>query len=118
MGRGELEGERAQQLERMRKRNCCTRGESLFKEDSPARAPKTPQKFSPDAHQSSPAYGMGARAHKSYSWRAGLRVQRRRTATSEPPPAVVRLFISAENNGPVSDTGARAHESYSLGVGF
>jgi hypothetical protein len=24
---------------------------------------------------------------------------------SEPPPVVVRLFISAENNGPVSDTG-------------
>jgi hypothetical protein len=37
---------------------------------------------------------------------------------SEPPPAVVRLSISAKNNGPVSDTGASAHESYSLGVGF
>jgi hypothetical protein len=37
-GRRKLEGERAQQEERMRKRNCCTRGESLFKEDSPARA--------------------------------------------------------------------------------
>jgi hypothetical protein len=37
-GRGELEGERAQRVERMRKRNCCMRGESLFKEDSPARA--------------------------------------------------------------------------------
>jgi hypothetical protein len=33
--REELEGEMAQQLEKMRKRNCCTRGESLFKEDSP-----------------------------------------------------------------------------------
>jgi hypothetical protein len=36
---------------------------------------------------------------------------------SEPPPAVARLFISAENNGPVYDTGAHAHKSYSLDVG-
>jgi hypothetical protein len=44
-------------------------------------------------------------------------VLRRRTTTrSEPPPAVVRPFISAKNNGPVTGTGARAHESYSLGV--
>jgi hypothetical protein len=61
---------------------------------------------------------MGARAHKSYGWRAGLQVRRRRTATSELPPTVVRLSISAENNDPVSDTGAWAHESYSLGDGF
>jgi hypothetical protein len=40
MGRRELEGERAQQLEKMQKRNCCTRSESLFKEDTPARAPR------------------------------------------------------------------------------
>jgi hypothetical protein len=33
-------------------------------------------------------------------------------------PAVVRLFISAGNNGPVTDTGARAHESYSSGSRF
>jgi hypothetical protein len=30
--------------ERMRKRNCCTRGESLFKADSPARAPRRRRK--------------------------------------------------------------------------
>jgi hypothetical protein len=47
MGRGELEGERAQQLERMRKRNCCTRGESLFKEESPASAPRRRRKSRP-----------------------------------------------------------------------
>jgi hypothetical protein len=47
-GRRKLEGERAQQEERMRKRNCCTWGESLFKEDSLAlahlarRTPKRP----------------------------------------------------------------------------
>jgi hypothetical protein len=40
-----------------------------------------------------------------------------RHARSEPPRAVVRFFISAENNGPVYDTGAQAHKSYSLGVG-
>jgi hypothetical protein len=40
MGHGELEGERAQQLEKMRKHNYCTRGESLFKEDTPAHAPR------------------------------------------------------------------------------
>jgi hypothetical protein len=37
-GHEKLEGERAQRVERMRKRNCCTCGESLFKGDSPARA--------------------------------------------------------------------------------
>jgi hypothetical protein len=44
MRREELEGERAQQLERMRKHNYCTRGESLFEEDTPARAPKRHRK--------------------------------------------------------------------------
>jgi hypothetical protein len=44
MGRGELEGEKAQQLERMRKHNYCTRGESLFKEDTTARAPRRHKK--------------------------------------------------------------------------
>jgi hypothetical protein len=53
--------------ERMRKRNCRTRGESLFKVDSPARAPRHRGKSSPDAHQSNPAYDTGARVHKSYS---------------------------------------------------
>jgi hypothetical protein len=37
---------------------------------------------------------------------------------SEPPPAVVRLFIYAESSNPASDSGARAHESNSLGVGL
>jgi hypothetical protein len=47
---------------------------------------------------------------------AGVRVSE--CEEGEPPPAVVRLSISAENNDLVFDTGARAHESYSLGVGF
>jgi hypothetical protein len=39
--------------ERMRKRNCCTRGESLFKADSLAHAPRRYRKSRPthtDAH--------------------------------------------------------------------
>jgi hypothetical protein len=47
MGRGELEGERVQRLERMRKRNYYTRGESLFKEGTPARAPRRRGKSRP-----------------------------------------------------------------------
>jgi hypothetical protein len=35
---------------------------------------------------------------------------------SEPPPAVARLFTSAETNSPVSDARVRAHESSSLGA--
>jgi hypothetical protein len=34
-------------LERMQKRNYCTRGESLFKADSPARAPRRRRKSRP-----------------------------------------------------------------------
>jgi hypothetical protein len=46
-GLREFEGERVQQLEKMQKRNRCTRGESLFKEDSLARAPKRRRKSRP-----------------------------------------------------------------------
>jgi hypothetical protein len=35
---------------------------------------------------------------------------------STPPPAVVRLFISAESSGLVPDTGVGADKSYSSGV--
>jgi hypothetical protein len=80
-GREEHEGEMAQQLERMRKRNYCTRGESLFKEDSPARAPRCHRKSRPTRTKATRPMTRGARAHNSYSWCAGLRVQRRRTAT-------------------------------------
>jgi hypothetical protein len=37
--------------------------------------------ISSSAHQSNPASDTGAQAHKSYSWCAGLRLLRRRTAT-------------------------------------
>jgi hypothetical protein len=44
-------------------------------------------------------------------------VQASECREGEPPPAVVRPFISAKNNGPVVDTGAWTHESYTLGLG-
>jgi hypothetical protein len=48
MGAEEHEGERARSIgKRMRKCNCCTRGESLFKADSPARAPRRYMKSRP-----------------------------------------------------------------------
>jgi hypothetical protein len=63
-GRKGLGGERAQQLERMRKHNCCTRGESLFKEDSPARTPGNPVRRAPSAHAAqSLTWGPGPTSH-------------------------------------------------------
>jgi hypothetical protein len=47
MGRRGLRGERTQQLEKMQKRNRYSRGESPFKEDSPARAPRRRGKSNP-----------------------------------------------------------------------
>jgi hypothetical protein len=51
--------------ERMRKRNCCTRGESLFQGRLSRSRPETPRKISPDAHQSNLAYdrGPGSTSH-------------------------------------------------------
>jgi hypothetical protein len=109
--------------ERMQKCNCCTQGESLFKADSLARAPRRYKKSRPThtSRPGDPVYDMGARVHKSYGLCAKLWVWKRRTtarARSEPPPAVARLFISViRNNSPVYDMGAQAHESYSLGAG-
>jgi hypothetical protein len=79
-GRRGLGGERTQQLERMRKRNRCTRGDSLFKEELPHSCPK---KFllTRTLRPSNSITDMGAQACKSCSWGAGLRVRRRRTAT-------------------------------------
>jgi hypothetical protein len=63
-GRRGLGGERAQQIERMQKRNCCTRGESLFKEDSPARAPGNPVRHAPSAQATeSIIWGPGPTSH-------------------------------------------------------
>jgi hypothetical protein len=69
-GHGELEGERAQQLERMRKHNCCTRGESLFKEDTPARASRRHRKSRP-AHTEAAqpmTWGPGPTSHTNGVW--------------------------------------------------
>jgi hypothetical protein len=68
--------------ERMQKRNCCSRGESLFKRNSPARAPRRYEK-SQLAHTLStgdPVYDTGARAHKSYGLSVELLVREKRTA--------------------------------------
>jgi hypothetical protein len=69
-GRGELEGERAQQLGRMRKRNCCTRGESLFKEDSPAHAPRRRRKSCPTRTKATQPLTRGPRptSHTAGVW--------------------------------------------------
>jgi hypothetical protein len=119
MGHGELEGERAQQLERMRKRNCCAWGESLFKEDSPARAPRRHRKSHPTRTKAAQPMtrGPGPTSHTAGCGSPSARKVNHH-ARSVPLPVVVRLFISAGNNDPASNTGARAHESYSLGFGF
>jgi hypothetical protein len=108
-----LEGERAQREEKMRKRNCCTRGESLFKEDSPACAHLA------QAHTKATqplTRGPGPQVIQLVC--GSLSAEKaNRHVRSEPPPVVVRLSISTGSKGPVSDMGARAHESSSLGAG-
>jgi hypothetical protein len=48
----------------MRKRNCCTWGESLFKEDFPARAPGNPVRRAPSAQATqSLTWGPGPTSH-------------------------------------------------------
>jgi hypothetical protein len=79
-----------------------------------------PQKISPDAHQSNPAYDTGGPGPQFIQLVCGSPSAKKanRHARSEPPPTAVRLFIStARNNSPLYDMGAQAHESYSLGVG-
>jgi hypothetical protein len=50
----------------MRKRNCCTRGESLFKEDSPARTPGNPVRRAPSAQATQPlTWGPRLTSHAS-----------------------------------------------------
>jgi hypothetical protein len=84
----------------MRKSNCCTWGEPLFKEDSPARAPRRHRKSRPARTKAAQPMtrGPGPTSHT-----AGVRVSE--CEEGEPPPAVVHLSIFAKNNGPVSDTG-------------
>jgi hypothetical protein len=51
--------------ERMRKCNCCTRGESLFKADSPARAPRRRGKSRPMRTKATQPMtrGLGSTSH-------------------------------------------------------
>jgi hypothetical protein len=108
-----------------------------LKADSPARSvvrslPRCPPGY--------PSHDTGARSYRSYSWRAGLRVRRRRTAAHEAcyrpavvrllhlrydqrsrrrttvqgacyRPAVVRPLVFAATSGPTSGMGAQAHMS-------
>jgi hypothetical protein len=84
----------------------------FFKADSPARAPRRRRKSRPTRTKATQPMtrGPGSTSHTT-----GVLISE--CGEGEPPPAVVRLSISAENNDPVYDTGAQAHKSYSLGVG-
>jgi hypothetical protein len=130
-GRGtkEHEGERAQAIGRECEKATAARGVNFFfKEirvlvrETLSRAPQSPQKILPDAHQGNPVYDTGARVHTSYRLCAELwvwkKANHRAHLWSEPPHAVARLFISAaRDNSPVYDTGAQAHRSHSLDAG-
>jgi hypothetical protein len=74
-----LGDERAQWLERKRKRDCWPWGESLFREGSPARTPGNPVRRAPSA-RCDPAPDTRAPVRMSYIWCTGLRVRRRWTA--------------------------------------
>jgi hypothetical protein len=89
-GRRGLGGERAQQLKRMRKRNCRTRGESLFKADSPARAPRHCGKSRPTRTKAAQSVTRGPRPTSRTPWASvpGCR-------KSEPPLAPVLRLLGA-----------------------
>jgi hypothetical protein len=74
-----LRDERAQQLERMRNRDCWPRGEFLFREGSLARAPGNLVRRAPSARCDLVPDTRG-RVRMSYTWSTGLRVRRRQTA--------------------------------------
>jgi hypothetical protein len=89
-GRGtkEHEGERAQSIVRECEKVTAARGvNSFFKEtrvlvrETLSRAPQSPQKILPDAHQGNPVYDTRGRVHKSYGLCAELWVRKKRTAT-------------------------------------
>jgi hypothetical protein len=69
--------------ERMRKRNCCPWGESLFQGNSPARTLRRSRESRPTRtwRPGGLVSDSGARAHKSYSWCAGRRVRKKQTVT-------------------------------------
>jgi hypothetical protein len=88
-GRGtkENEGERMQSIGRECEKVTAARGvNSFFKEtrvlvrETLSRAPQSPQKISPDAHQGNPVYDTGAWVHKSYRLCAELWVRKKQTA--------------------------------------
>jgi hypothetical protein len=102
---------------------------SFFKEtrvlvrETLSRAPQSPQKISPNAHQGNPVYDTGAWVHKSYGLCAELWVRKKRTAARTcRANRRTRLWYASlepmQKTNPVYDTGARVHESCSVGASF
>jgi hypothetical protein len=90
---------------RMPRRRTTTRGANRRASSSPPKAAGQP-------------LTRGARPTSHTPWVSASECEEGELLRrSKPPPAVVRLFTSAETNSPVSDTGAQAHESSSLGTG-
>jgi hypothetical protein len=94
-GRGakEHEGIRAQSIGRECEKVTAARGvNSFFTEtrvlvrETLSRAPQSPQKSSPDAHQGNPVYDTGGRVHKSYGLCAELWVRKKRTTARDSAP--------------------------------
>jgi hypothetical protein len=79
-GRRELEGKRAQRVEKMRKLNCCARGESLFKGDSLTGASRRHRKSRPTRTEATQPMTRGPRPT---SHTAGVRVSK--CEEGEPP---------------------------------
>jgi hypothetical protein len=96
-GRRGLGGERVQQPERMRKRNCCTRGESLFKENSPARALGNSIRRAPSAQATqSLTYGVPGPQVVQLVRQSPSAKKTNRRVRSEPPRTIVcRLEATA-----------------------
>jgi hypothetical protein len=108
----EHEGKGAQAIGRECEKVTAARGvNSFFKEtkvlvrETLPRAPQSPQKISPNAHQGHPVYDIGARVHKSYRLCAGLQVRKERTAAraySAPPWGRCRRQTQSMTRGPRS----------------
>jgi hypothetical protein len=85
-------------VEKMRKRNCCTRGESLFKEDSPARAQRRRRKSRPARAEAAQPMTRGPRPMSHTPWVLVLgcgegelpRALEKRTATRSSVPLHLR----------------------------
>jgi hypothetical protein len=89
----------------VRRRRTTTRGANRRASSSPPKAVDQPLTRGPGPTSHTP-WASASECEEGESSRR-----------SKPPPAVVRLFTSAETNSPVSDMGTWAHGSSSLGAG-